>query len=84
MSKLRSSPVWEFFEISSVDESIVKCKLCKASLSRGKGLSGAAFNTSNLHKHIKSVHGDVAHKLTKPATDNCLLIIVFYCACYMY
>ena len=50
-----NSVVWRFFEISAVNSSRAKCKLCSASLSRG---GKVAYNTSNLRKHLEAVHHD--------------------------
>jgi hypothetical protein len=50
-----NSVVWRFFEISAVNSSRAKCKLCNASLSRG---GKTAYNTSNLRKHLEAVHHD--------------------------
>ena len=56
----RSSPVWEFFEVSAADDSRANCKICKLSISRGKSSSTAlgskSYNTSNLRKHLEHTH----------------------------
>lgn len=48
-----SSVVWRFFDISAVDSSRAKCKLCNTSISRG---GKVAFCTSNLRKHLEAIH----------------------------
>ena len=53
----RSSVVWEFFDVSAVDESKAKCKLCKSLISRG-GKGTATYNTSNLMKHLDKTHSE--------------------------
>jgi hypothetical protein len=54
----RSSLVWSYFEISSVDTTRASCKICKSSLSRGGTGRKTAFNTSNLLKHLRVNHDD--------------------------
>lgn len=54
----RSSLVWKYFEISSVDTTRASCKICKSYLSRGGTGRKTAFNTSNLLKHLRVNHDD--------------------------
>jgi len=53
----RNSAVWEFFEVSAVDKSKAKCKLCNSLLSRG-GKGTSSYNTSNLIKHLDKAHSE--------------------------
>jgi hypothetical protein len=56
MTACRTSPVWKYFIVSSADLSRVSCKICNTSLSRGgKGVKNS-YNTSNLRKHLESMH----------------------------
>jgi len=55
----RSSSVWQYFVVSSVNESRVTCNLCKTSLARGgKAANKHGFGTSNLRKHLQAKHND--------------------------
>lgn len=54
----RSSSVWQYFVVSSVNESRVTCNLCKTSLARGGKASKHGFGTSNLRKHLQGKHND--------------------------
>jgi len=51
----RNSVVWEFFDVSAVNQSKAQCKLCNALLSRG-GKGSSTYNTSNLIKHLDQRH----------------------------
>lgn len=52
-----NSIVWEFFDVSAVDESKAKCRLCNSMISHG-GKGTATYNTSNLMKHLDKTHSE--------------------------
>ncbi|XP_036067644.1 zinc finger BED domain-containing protein 4-like [Oryzias melastigma] len=49
------SAVWTFFTIDENDTAIANCNTCKMKVSRG-GKEKAAFNTTNLIRHLKNKH----------------------------
>ena len=49
------SVVWRLFKVNEDDETKATCNLCNKVLSRG-GKSERFFSTTNLNKHLKSLH----------------------------
>src|SRR4029434_7355358 len=47
--------MWAHFKINDDDRSRAQCKICTATVSRGRKES-TLFNTSNLIKHLKTRH----------------------------
>jgi hypothetical protein len=55
MNSNKSSPVWKYFKIDSVDNKKAVCIQCNAKISRG-GTVAKNFTTSNLIAHLRSQH----------------------------
>lgn len=51
----RTSEVWKYFILESPDDAKAVCTFCHAKISRG-GTNARCFTTSNLKKHLDSVH----------------------------
>ena len=47
--------LWEFYEVSTVDSSKAKCKICSFMISRG-GKASVTYNTSNMIKLLEKMH----------------------------
>ena len=56
MASSRSSAVWQYYLINSVDNSRDTCKLCNVSLARGGKGAKNSYGTTNLRKHLQSKH----------------------------
>lgn len=49
------SAVWKYFTVDNQDDAKASCIICKGAISRG-GKQKAAFNTTNLIRHIRNKH----------------------------
>ena len=49
------SAVWRYFKVDDKNVAIANCEICKLGISRG-GKDKAAFNTTNLIRHLKNKH----------------------------
>ncbi|KAK7877950.1 hypothetical protein WMY93_031399 [Mugilogobius chulae] len=58
------SAVWKYFQVDDKNVSIAKCELCKLGISRG-GKEKAAFNTTNLIRHLKNKHPTQYNEFTQ-------------------
>ena len=58
MAHSKVSPVWQYFTISTIDDSRVNCKLCNSTYARGTAGKRASYNTSNMRKHLEVSHSD--------------------------
>lgn len=49
------SAVWNYFGVNEENNAVANCKICQMGISRG-GKDKAAFNTTNLIRHLKNKH----------------------------
>ena len=57
----KTSPIWQFYNVNSLDSKYAECKLCNVLISRG-GDSIKTFGTTALIAHIR-VHHKKQYKL---------------------
>ena len=68
----RKSFVWQHFTISATDDSKAVCNQCGDEISRG-GKNRKSFNTTNLCKHLESLHPVLFTQLLKEEQDSARL-----------
>ena len=57
------SAVWKYFTVEAEGSSTATCNICKTGISRG-GKEKAAFNTTNLIRHLKNKHPQTFSEFT--------------------
>lgn len=61
---LHNSEVWQFFELNLVVTAHAECTIFKVSILRcWQGASPSLFMTSNMHKHLKNVQGELPNAM---------------------
>lgn len=69
MSGQKRSLVWDHFDVKPDDDTLVKCKHCKESISRG-GKEKSSFNTSNMKLHLQRRHKNQFHDMVQKEATN--------------
>jgi formylmethanofuran dehydrogenase subunit E len=54
--------LWNYYILDETNDAKATCNECKKSICRG-GKDGKAYNTSNLRKHLNSMHKEIFEKL---------------------
>jgi len=63
-SLAKMSAVWKYFKLENESSPTATCNVCNASISRG-GSNRAAFNTTNLIRHLKNKHSTEYSEFTQ-------------------
>ena len=61
--------VWQYFTISSEDNSIAVCIICGAKAKKGRSKS-RSYTTSSMHKHFKTQHSESHNRSLSESLDN--------------
>lgn len=72
MADKKSSLIWRYFNVKTMDNSKAVCNACKIVMSRGKPGKPKDFSTTTMISHLRSKHPDLFNEMTalKSASSN--------------